>query len=843
MSRHARHLAAIVVVVLVVLTSAGVPTQAAQQPAPPGSDPASNQPFVGPTPAADAPSAPAGEGGGDTAVPDEMANVPGVTADWWAAVQEQIRGDLYALTPDEAQGGADAYRGYNPDHRFEFSFAAGGLRLAPSASPEATEIGPSMDAGPAPAPAPSWTWELRTTGYGYQGDVRSLTAPEETTSGANRLELDRGDLTEWYVNDERGLEQGFTVEAPPPGTGKVLVLEMALDSDLVPLVATDQAIEFTQPEGNVVLLRYSDLYAYDAQGTSLPARMALSGCDRDPGPGSCRLQLLVEVAGAPFPLRIDPLLTVPDWAAVGENSSDNFGYSVAPAGDVNGDGFADLVIGAWGYDSWGMESNGKAYVYHGSPAGLSDTPAWWQTGEEIANEFGHSVATAGDVNGDGYADLVVGARGYDSSRGKVYVYHGSPAGLGDQAAWSRAGDAGELFGHSVSTAGDLNGDGYDDIVVGAPYNGTDDTGAVSVYLGSPAGLIPGSLDWYGLGEAALDTFGWSVATAGDLNGDGYADLVVGAPGKDCTTDGPWNCGGAYVYYGQAGGLTQDDPADWIATGQNEDDLLGFSVGTAGDVNGDGISDLVVTAAGSWPDPGASWCTGLGEAYVYHGSQAGLTPGDPPAWTASGENATDLFGSAAGTIGDVNGDGYDDLVVGAPGWDCSLENPQAWDCGKAYVFHGSTVGLGAIPTWTVAGENAGDQLGFAAATAGDTNGDGYDDLVVGAPGYDIERGKAYVFHGTSLGLTPSFDWTAAGEEAHDFFGSAVVTAGDVDGDGFADLVVGAYGYDGERGKAYLFPGTPAGLATTPDWSAEGEMPGDRFGRSVAAAGDVNGDGYH
>jgi PKD repeat protein len=818
--------------------------QASDQPASLAPEALAQKTTVDPT--ADKPPPPAGEG---VAVPEEIAGVPGVTADWWAAVQEQIRGDLYALTPEGAEGRPDAYRGYNPDHRFEFTFSAGGLSLAPSASPE---MGPALDAGPAPAGASAWTWALHTTGLGYEGDVRPLSAVDQTASSGNRLEFRRPDLTEWYVNDERGLEQGFTLDAPPAGAGGVLVLEMALDTELGPIVtggsdeSSGQAIEFTLPEGNVVLLRYSDLYAYDAQGAPLPARMALSGCDPGAEPGNCQLQLLVETAGARYPLRIDPLLTVPDWAAIGESSWDEFGYSVGTAGDVNGDGFADLVVGAWGHDECDSGDDcGKAYVYHGSPDGLGATPAWSRYGD-AGEQFGYSVSTAGDVNGDGYDDLIIGAPyNGDTDAGAVSVYLGSPGGLpgGRWVDWHDNGEGdGDNFGWSVASAGDLDGDGYDDVIVGAPHNDEcdsgDDCGKVYVYYGSPAGLVQGDPpDWTKLGEVPYDEFGYAVGTAGNVNGeeDGhvYADLVVGAPGADCPTY--INCGKAYVYYGQAGGLIQDE-ADWTDIGKNENDLLGFAVGTAGDVNGDDVGDLVVSAGGAFDDLG-TWVTGLGQVRVYHGSQGGLIQDDPPDWTATGEAREDLFGFAAGTIGDVNGDGYDDLSVGEP-----YNDDNGLDAGKVHVYYGSDAGLGADPAWTAIGENSDDLYGWSVAAAGDVNGDDQADLVASAVRYAGHWGKTYVYHGTPLGLTPPFDWTAGGEGAGDKFGYAVATAGDVNGDDYSDLVVGAHAYDGGRGKVYVYHGSLTGLTGMPTWSAVGEQAGDAFGRSVGTAGDVNGDGY-
>jgi hypothetical protein len=503
----------------------------------------------------------------------------------------------------------------------------------------------------------------------------------------------------------------------------------------------------------------------------------------------------------------------PDWTADGESEDDVLSTSVAPAGDVNGDGFADLAVGARGYEGW----QGKAYVYHGSAAGLSPTPDWTAEGENFGDYFGCAMASAGDVNGDGFADLAVGADGYGEDQGRAYVFHGSAAGLSPTPAWMAEGEGSyDYFGGTVASAGDVNGDGFADLAAGADGYG-EDQGKAYVFHGSAAGLslIP---DWMAEGENDSDRFGWSVASAGDVNGDGFADLAVGASGY-----ASWQ-GKAYVYHGAGGTLGASD--DWIRSGENTGDRFGWSVTTAGDVDGDGFADLAVGAV--------AYDNNRGRVYVYHGSAAGLSAF--PAWTASGENAGDGFGSSVASAGDVNGDGFADLAVGAfwyPG--------GSWQ-GKAYVFHGAAAGLSPTPDWTAEGEGEGDYFGRAVASAGDVDGDGYADLAIGATGYGDWRGKAYVFHGSaaSLGSIPA--WTAEGEGEYDYFGRAVAAAGDVDGDGFADLAVGAWGYGSFQGRAYVFHGSAAGLSPTPTWTASGENDDDNFGISVASAGDVNGDSF-
>jgi hypothetical protein len=229
---------------------------------------------------------------------------------------------------------------------------------------------------------------------------------------------------------------------------------------------------------------------------------------------------------------------------VGEATIDYFGNSVATAGDVNGDGYSDVVVGAWGHTS----STGKAYLYLGGASGLAASASWTAVGEATIDYFGNSVATAGDVNGDGYADVVVGAYGNTGDTGKAYLYLGGASGLAASPSWTAVGEAvNDWFGNSVATAGDVNGDGYADLVVGA--YGNDDNGSLAgkayLYLGGASGLAA-SPSWTTVGEATSDFLGYSVATAGDVNGDGYSDVVVGANGNSSDT------GKAYLFFGGGG---------------------------------------------------------------------------------------------------------------------------------------------------------------------------------------------------------------------------------------------------------------------------------------------------
>ncbi len=241
------------------------------------------------------------------------------------------------------------------------------------------------------------------------------------------------------MNDERGLEQGFTLFNPPESSNPVnfqitntLILEMELTGNLkASLNSSGDAIEFSTPAG-VCMIRYANLYAYDAKGRTLPTRFELRGNI---------VSIQVDSNGAAWPITVDPLATSPGWTGESNQAGANFGKSVATAGDVNGDGFSDVIVGAWYFDG-GESYEGKAFVYYGSATGLNTTASWSAEGNQANANFGVSVGTAGDVNGDGYADVIVGASGFDSPEidgGKTFVYYGSATGLNTVEDWTENG--------------------------------------------------------------------------------------------------------------------------------------------------------------------------------------------------------------------------------------------------------------------------------------------------------------------------------------------------------------------------------------------------------------------
>jgi CSLREA domain-containing protein len=404
-------------------------------------------------------------------------------------------------------------------------------------------------------------------------------------------------------------------------------------------------------------------------------------------------------------------------------------------------------------------------------------PDWMASGEN-SGTFGYAVSTAGDVNADGYADVLIGADTYSSNRGRVYLYLGSHDGLSANPVMSYTGqNSGDWLGVSVATAGDINADGYSDVIIGAHGSATN-IGRAYIYMGGAGGLNAAPALTL-TGEYIQDNFGTSVSTIGDVNGDGYSDIIIGAQGY------PDNVlqGRAYVYTGSAAGL---NPTPVLTlTGEAANDYFGNIVSTAGDVNGDGYSDFLVGAYRN--------SSNKGRAYLYLGGVGSLN--SSPVVTLTGENATDYFGGALMTAGDVNGDGYSDIIVASYGY------PAFNRQGRAYVYMGMPSGLSTTPSITLTGENNGDQFGIRVATGGDINGDGYADILVGADGYLTNTGRVYVYFGKTGGLSATSSLTLTGQNTFNYF-SRVATAGDVNGDGYVDILVGAHAVN----RVYAYYGT-------------------------------------
>ncbi|MDZ4712487.1 MAG: integrin alpha, partial [bacterium] len=656
----------------------------------------------------------------------------------------------------------------------------------------------------------------------------------------NEISIENDNLRIQYKNNEDGMRQDFIVKNKPEGAGQ-LRLNINADTELK-MMAGGDALMFKDNKGDLKL-KYASLKVWDANGRELRAYFEKNdqfqiqnSKSKIPNSKSKEFQIVVNDEDAVYPITIDPLSSTATWTAEINQASANFGWSVATAGDVNGDGYSEVIVGAPYYDN-GQTDEGGVFVYHGSINGLSLTPNWTKEINQASALFGWSVATAGDINGDGYSDVIIGSPTYDSvqsDEGRAYVYSGSVGGLAAVHAWKyETNQTGENFGYSVACAGDLNNDGFSDVVIGSPFydNGQTNEGRAYVFRGSMTGISFLLSPWKYESNQADAKFGFSVASAGDVNADGNSDIITGAYKYNAAFT---NDGVVYVFHST--GSTYPASPTSIRAGTQTGDYFGYSVSTAGDVNGDGYSDVIIGSP--LFDNGQ---TDEGKCFVYLGSASGIA--STPVWSKESNEISGQFGISVSTAGDVNADGFADVILGGN----FLDNGQT-DEGRAFLYLGYSGGLNNGTALIYESNQANSQFGFSVSTAGDINGDGFSDIIIGAHEYDnpsTGEGAAFVYLGSAAGMSSAAGWSGESNQTGAEFGTSVSSAGDVNGDGYSDVIIGAPYYDnGEvnEGAAFVYHGSISGLSLTSNWIAEGNQPVAEFGTSVSSAGDVNGDGY-
>ena len=391
--------------------------------------------------------------------PDFPSEVEGVSTSWWSQVQKDLAQKEYVVNYD-AKG--KSYREFNRKNGIISSLNSGKFSLKPTLDSGQTEY--------------AWHTSLETASIEFDG-VSTYQAKHTSTATQNNntVEFNHKDFTEQYVNTQQGIRQNFILHQGPKANQvriKVKVNGLSLNK------RNDNEIAlYEKNKGGIQThLLYKDIKSWDANGLVLASKLDVEGE---------HIVLVVNTKGAVYPITIDPISTTASTTLEENQAGAYLGFSVSSAGDVNGDGYSDVIVGA-GYYTNGQTNEGGAFIYHGSASGISTTASTSLEENQAGAYFGISVSSAGDVNGDGYSDVIVGARFYDNGQtkeGVAFIYHGSSSGISTTANTTlEENQPSAYLGRSVSGAGDVNGDGYSDVIVGAYAYGNG--GGAFIYRGS-----------------------------------------------------------------------------------------------------------------------------------------------------------------------------------------------------------------------------------------------------------------------------------------------------------------------------------------------------------------------
>ncbi|MHB8523877.1 MAG: integrin alpha [Limisphaerales bacterium] len=532
-----------------------------------------------------------------------------------------------------------------------------------------------------------------------------------------------------YFNDARGLRQDFLVRQRP--SRGPLTLDIDVTAEGVTMTSDADGVRFHEAFTGQPVLSYGTVKAVDATGTTLPSQVVITEAHR--------LSIVVDDRQAVYPVTVDPDCATISWPgstllanwnevyyAYGEQANEQFGFSVAFADVLNDsyESYGAVIVGAPYFDNGSLTDAGKVYVFYARQTGFERSPddpnfgptppGWTAVGDQSGALFGYSVAGSDlrrNVGRDGlayqssffgnsrYDIVIVGAPGYNSSKGAVFVWKGSSTGLaaGNGANgnltpdWTITGDqAGAELGLSVASAGDFNDDGVQDVVVGEPYysfgSSNPEMGVAGVYYGNAGGRPSTNMAWGFYGTQNYGHFGWSVASAGNVNGDFDSsshlpinDLIIGAPNEQ-TASGLAQGGQAYVFLGASGGGSQTPQV--VLGGDTTSAHFGWSVASFGHVNSGDTVDAVIIGEPDYGNPSSGYAPGA--ACVYFADPGGAGIVGSSRWLVEGDQDGEKVGYSV-CAGDLNSDGANEAIIGAPHYSCIGTCPTG--NGAVFIWQG------------------------------------------------------------------------------------------------------------------------------------------------------------
>ena len=633
-------------------------------------------------------------------------------------------------------------------------------------------------------------------GIDVNGHKMSLNSSPKFIADKNKMsEIQSDQLSVNYTNTETGLRQDFVINDGPVKNVSFKV-NLELTTNLKPYRINDFSIGMKSISNDAVNVKYKDLLVYDANGKMLTCKMEFEQMED----GLYSIDLIASADEVKYPVTIDPLSTSNTGFESGLDSTYT-GYAVASC-DVNNDGYSDAMVSSYGFTKSMIKQVGKVDVFYGSASGIDMTaPDFTIEGDTL-------------IKKPGFKGLNVGPQ----------------------------------FGFSLDCAHDVNGDTYDDVIIGAPATSMIDTtgggsdtineaGAFYIYYGSATGLTIANADTI-YGSVDTMTFGYKVAGLGSINGDGFADVMVSAPGFLEDT------GAVFVYLGSAAGLNPIPTKVLRGTGSRE--MYGTALAGPGDVNGDGMADMLIGAHNYTFNMGARRDTAAGRARLFLGSVGPIST--VPAWQYIGPHKNAHFGFSVSGAGNFDGIGNKDVIIGANQFNpnyittmpdtitCLTSDTSSmvmYNCygkgkgiGAVYVFSGSVGGLGATETSIILNDVGESGFGSAVSEAGDVDSDGKADIIVGAPFYSknalTDQGAVYGYYGKNFLAVKdtTFDWCSLGERRKAFLGGALDKFGKSGAAlDTAGVLLGAYGFNGTlpanqdslyRGAAFLYKEGNCGL---------------------------------